>query len=234
MDLDIIKAKQYGRKRRLKEWERHNELINSPIPSIEELVELLLNLKNKKFASFLALVYLSGARVSEIIRYKDYKTGIEGAGIKRKDIYIDKDSGLIELGEVTGPKVIVIRTKVLKIPLSKIKRNPSLGWKHSYIDCQDKRYFPLVKLIDDYMEDMNDQSQEAELFTFSYQYVSKELSRLLKWNVHYLRHMRAAHLVRYHDFKDTDLRLFFGWISGDMPSRYTHGSEERLKSLLLS
>jgi integrase/recombinase XerD len=43
---------------------------------------------------------------------------------------------------------------------------------------------------------------------------------------HLLRHSRAWHLVKYNNFNERDLRLFFGWSStSDMPNHYLHYDE---------
>jgi hypothetical protein len=232
MDPEILAARKYGEKSRRKEWSRHLELINSPLPDLPETIEMIKSIKNPAVSACVAVIYLTGSRVSEVLKYKHYKTKREEPGIQRKDIYVDESMGELDYGEFMGPKAIIIRTRVLKIPESRLKKHPNMRWKKTFIDCQNKHYLELIKLIDEHITSMDNRSPEAELFTFCYQYLTKVLSNTLGWNPHFIRHLRASHLVKYHEFLDTDLRDFFGWVSGEMPSRYTHSSEERLKAKL--
>jgi len=229
---DITKSieisKQIANKFKGIPWGTHNELINSEVISIEQFKKKVLSLKNKKVAAALSILYLTGSRISEILRSKDKKTGEYLPGIKFKDIKISNNG-----------QYVIITTKVEKIKnSSRAKKNPQLRKKKAFIKYDKKDvYFPLFNILDEYMDSLpNDlkNNPETELFKFSYQYFAKYLSNHLGWNPHYIRHLRASHLAQNHNFNDTELRHFFGWITGEMPSRYTHINDEVVMNKLFT
>ena len=223
--LNRVKSPEYRNP-----WENHLELMKLPIPSIEQFIHNVSTIKYLRIAALAAVLYLTGSRISEIIPFKDINTKQRiTAGLQRKHIY---GEGKIIRGDIVMPQWIVFVTRVLKIPSSKVKQNPMIAWKKSFTDSTDERYSPLIRVVDKYLDLMKNKSPEATLFPFSVQYADRMMNKLLKMNCHFIRHIRASHLCRYHNFLDVDLRKFFGWISAEMPSRYTSGSEEQLKSKL--
>jgi len=229
---DIIDTIQVAKDRanliRGEPWTRHNELMDREIISYEQLKEKILSLKNKKVAAAMCLIYLTGSRAREVLRGHNRKTNEAYPSIKFKSISVSENG-----------EYVTIITPVEKLRDSpKVKKNPRLRHKRAFIkfDLNDM-YYPLFNILNEYMDSFSEEQKnnpETELFNFSYQYFAKQLADNLCWNTHYLRHLRASHLVQNHNFNDTELRHFFGWITGEMPSRYTHMNDEVIMEKLFN
>lgn len=73
-----------------------------------------------------------------------------------------------------------------------------------------------IRLIGDYV---NSLEPEGALFPFGRSRAEQMLFKELNINPHWLRHVRASHLVIYYDFNEQLLTLYMGW-SNSLPAKY--------------
>ena len=71
-------------------------------------------------------------------------------------------------------------------------------------------------------DNVKEEKVEPWMNTMSYKWAYEIIKKQTGYYPHLYRHFRASHLVEMYSFSDADLRQFFGWASGEMPTRYTH------------
>jgi integrase len=78
--------------------------------------------------------------------------------------------------------------------------------------------------------------KDKEVFAIKISKVNS-IFRKYGWTPHYLRHLRASHLMKYNGFTPADLQQYFSWRSAIMPFRYAQSDRrtirERLRGNLL-
>jgi len=220
----IEKSVKLANKTRRVPWGLHLELLNRELLPLPEFINKVVNCKDLMIACIVSLIYLTGSRGGEIMR----KKFPEKESIKLKDFQMSNNG-----------EYLIITSPVFKLRnSSKIRKNPTLRFKKAYIKLDPSdMYYPLFEIIDKYLDSLTNEEKmnpETPLFKIQYGTLRKNLKKYLNWNPHYIRHLRASHLVQYHNFNDLDLRDFFGWITGDMPTRYTHQSSEQLRKKLFA
>jgi len=180
------------------EWERitfKKYATNYEVPDKEETIKRIEQTKTVKLRAQVALVYLTGARVGEILqsRYNNKWKGLRKRHISFK-WWPDKDSG----EEIP---VITVNTPNQKNKNKKYKRI-SITLDVPYI----KKIWVFVKNY------INRKSMSQVLFPYTQQW-SRELLKKHSWfpNNHFLRGLRLSHLVMYHGFNEQELVEFAGW-----------------------
>jgi len=73
----------------------------------------------------------------------------------------------------------------------------------------------LLELLNQYLKTL---SNESVLFNFGKIRAYQLIRRATGWNNHWLRHLRATHLVLYHDFNEQLLIRFMGW-TNSLPAK---------------
>jgi len=165
-----------------------------------------------------AILYLCGARIEEVVRYKSVKYGKKKAYVIKNGIgknrivqdYSKKRIGKLELSikreditleEHNGRQILIIRIRNLK------NKNPKEKVKLIPIPLDNPIYERFVKVINTYISAFND---DEELFPICKRRAEKIMERI-GFNPHYIRHIRLTHLVRYHNFTDQKLIKYAGW-----------------------
>jgi integrase len=62
--------------------------------------------------------------------------------------------------------------------------------------------------------------KDALLFPFSSQRATQIINQVSGFNVHFIRHIRATHLVDLYDFNEQALIKFMGWTNSQPATRY--------------
>jgi len=207
-------------------WSRQRNYKRDNIVSIspEEMLRLTKEIKDFTMKSLVALLYITGCRISELVRY-------EKLWFEREE-YID---------EVTGKtkKRILWKTRKVIESLPSIKRN-----QLRYEERNDKLYLIItvrnlknrqshnktipfavdrlinqgfLKIIDDYTETLQ---PNDEMFPYSRPQVEHRLKELLPFNIHYIRDIRATHLYVLCNLKEEELKRAMGWSDTRMTERY--------------
>lgn len=148
------------------------------------------NAKNLQDRAFLYTIYLTGSRISEVVR----------------NITTDQ----IDVISLKGKAFVVFtQLEVLK------KRKPER--RSVYINyLKEKRFVDPVLLWV--------RKREMEgfkvLFPFSSRYGVKIAARVLGMFPHWLRGLRATHLIKYYKFNAYELNQFFRWSRMDSSMKY--------------
>ena len=192
----------WNRQKRLKEIYTDEE-----VPDIDELYNMISNIRignvnvkkqTMRARALFAMYYLTACRVSEIVRCPYLRIVINGQekkipheynGIRKKDI---------KFGRIKGKLCMLIRTENRKNKQRKTKRQPIPIELEKRIAVFIKRY--IDKLHDD-----------SILFDFQSKRATQIINQTTGFNVHFIRHIRATHLVTKYDFNEQALIKFMGW-----------------------
>jgi len=181
-------------------WRVQKNLLQAEeLPTMDETVEGILNIPDTRVQALVAIMYLTGARVSEIVR-KTQKDGTKLPSIKLKNI-----KGLI-----------VYDKEIVKFSI-KNEKNKSRLRKDIPIVTSDPRNKVLLELIADYCKGF---SEEDELFPISRDRAYKLIIKYVECNPHFLRHLRLTHLVQEYNFTDSHLVLQSGWTDSRPAKHY--------------
>lgn len=211
---------------KLKPWGKQKLLLQKDIPSLIEINSLIAAIPNPRTRALVILEYLTGGRVSELVGRKEHylysKEAIEGAKaiaqiknkeggvilkykILQEEIGIKKNNLLIT--EMQGRKVLLIKMYNRKNKTKKRKEIPIP------IDKEEA----MIAYLVDYL---NTLAPEGRLFPFGRIRAYQLVMAATGINNHFYRHIRASHLVMYHDYNEYKLIRFMGWSDGRPAKSY--------------
>jgi len=173
-------------------------LLNRPA-----LLAKIRQMSSKRNRALAAFIYLTGARISEILgtikRIPD-SPDIEIIPIKKEDIEIIESDDLMIVHNVAC-----------------LKRKDKLPRRTIPIIMSQERGF-----VDIFLSHFNDLQDEDNLFNIKRKQAWNIINKELGIFCHFLIHERCTHLVTHKAFTDLDLKQFRGWSSTMMASTYTH------------
>lgn len=187
-------------------------------PQLLEKIKSMTNTRNRALASF---IYLTGARISEILGTKKF--------IKHYKI-IGKDNNGKNIKQLE-------RTEEVDIPPLKKENIEVLEDKNLILVHQvaclkhktdiPKRTIPIViskdiEFIKLFMDHWVTLLPTMLLFRMTRQNAWRIINKELKLYNHFLIHERCTHLVTSQAFTDLDLKQFRGWTDARPASIYTH------------
>jgi len=232
LEEDRIKKQPWSKARAL-ELKKTAEFITP-----DEMYKLAMGFENYRDRALFAILYLTAARIEEVVRYKRIKWGKKKALVKRtrknaklsyvqdykkkKESEIEwsiKKQDMVE-DVVSGRHCIVFRLRNLKNYNNKIKIIPIP------LDNEINKKFLL--LIETYVQI---KEEWEELFPFQKRN-GERIINLINWNPHYIRKVRLTHLVRYNKFNEEHLKVFAGWTDGRPAKHYIRlGWRDLMKNL---
>jgi integrase len=207
-------------------WTRQREFKKANIVSItpEKMLQITKAIDNLTLRSLVALLYITGCRISELVRYE--KLWFE------KEEYID---------EITGKK----RKRVLWKTRKVIERLPSIKRNQLRYESRGEDLFLVItvrnlknrknhektipfavarpinqeflKIIDAYTETIE---SDDEMFPYTRPQIEYRLKKELPFNIHYIRDIRATHLYVLCNLKEEELKRNMGWSDLRMADRY--------------
>ena len=189
----------------MKPWQiqKQNDNMNLNMPSIKKMISLIGSIPYVDHRALVGMVYLTGGRISELIRSDRY--GRYLPSIKRKQIQID---------EHEGHKILKISFRTLK------KRGERRDTSYRVIpvplDIEINK--EIVALIWPYLKDLN---PEEELFPIKYTQAYNLIRKYTGWNCHWIRHIRTYHLLTVIGLKEELIRIYMGWTDLRPLSRYS-------------
>lgn len=231
IDLDELELKELGeswKHARKLEYEKTAQFIKP-----EEVYELALKFDNPRDRALFAILYLTAARIEEVVRYQKIKWGKkkvlfvkQGQKPKKKWVqnYNDmKKMGFLEPGlqvkdlhievqKETGRKIAVFKLRNLKNKQKqeKVKLIP--------VTLDNNIHVKFWNLIVQYLQTFDKDEDWKELFPFKKGNAERIINQI-GWNPHFIRKVRLTHLVKYHGFIEQELRIFAGW-TDTRPSKH--------------
>jgi integrase len=204
-----------------KAWQRQKNLQKQysidDLPDIKELVNIINNIKigrgqyanyyTSRARALFSLYYLTGCRASEIVKCNnlritkkeivDKKVNVSVRKIEHNYQGIKKED--LVFTRIDGKQCIIIRTENRKHKNRKTKKLP--------IPIEFEK--PIVYFLIDYL--LNYIEKDEILFPFGIKRATQIINQTTGWNIHFLRHIRATHLVTKYDYNEQLLIKFLGW-----------------------
>ena len=189
----------------MKPWDiqKRNDKPDVLIPSVTKMIEIIESINNPMAQALIGLTYLTGGRISELIRGNEKKYGREMPGIKRKQIDLDN---------VDGHKTLKIQLRNLK------KRDNKEAYKIIPVPLDIESNKKIVGLIWNYIKQFE---PDEEIFTIKYTRAREIILKYTEWNAHWIRHIRTNHLLTHYNFKEELVRVHMGWKDLRPLSRYS-------------
>ena len=234
--MENYQKKAWSRQKQLKK--RYKE---EDVPDIDELVVIIENIivqndvrgkYTKRARALFAMYYLTGCRASEIVRCNKLRKqkikkneSFDEKGIKRVSYELDESGeriidrwvkphdyeGIykrdIKFERIDGKMCMFIRTENRKNKDKITKRQPIP------IDLETE----IVFYITDYMENLG---HNDLLFPFGVKRATQIINETTGFNIHFIRHIRATHLITKYDFNEQLLIKFMGWTDGRPAKHY--------------
>lgn len=174
-------------------WGYQAYLKEEKVLEVEEVIEIVQGIQNLRDRALIILTYLTAGRIREIVRKKDRKS------ILKSDI---------KLTDVKERPTLLINLRNQKNKNRKRKNIPVP------LDLKENAIF--FNLLAPYI---NDLEMHEELFPISYQRAYKIIHETMGVNPHWIRHLRATHLVVKYGYKEHQLMIYMGW-SDPRPAKY--------------
>ena len=207
-----------------KTWKRQRPFKIDPSKRLspEEVYLMASQMSDPCLKSLFALTYISGCRISELIRYDklhfDTETYTNEKG-KIRTRYLWKSKQIIESHPSILKKqlqfVMEEDTPVLLISIRNLK-NRTRHIKEIPINLSKEWNIKFVEIIKEYI---SSKQPDEELFPLSRNQVEYRF-RKLPFNLHYLRDLRATHYAVFNDMSEGQLTRIMGWTDSRPASTY--------------
>jgi len=224
------KLQKFKNERSKGAWSNHKRAIEE-VPTLEDVIGLIRNIAKKdlKKAACCAILYLTGARIGEILG-RTFKDNTVWEGIKWGDITsTEKETKeIVRIRTIcekrADNKFIIERNRkyqfIIKVIPIVIYNKPE-GYKYLPDEID---YEPLIDIIRKYMESLPQPKDEDLIFPrLTIKGIGMYLNRHYRLSLHAFRHWRATHLIYLHNLTEAELRKILGWEKdSNMPTNYTH------------
>jgi len=193
------------------------------IPSPDENLykQLVLNITDTQIRALVAILYLTGSRIREILSKTHYKWQ---QGTRTEDF---KENGIMagQIKFVPDGSILFINLRVEKRRGKPILREVPTSMKD----------IELVNIIKDYVlfgKNNGPFDVKDELFNISYSEAYKFIKEYTGLHPHTLRHYCVSMRFVRDNFKEIHLKQFIGWSNTRPAETYTHLNTKELKKLL--
>jgi len=204
-----------------KPWSHQAKLKRERIPSPDEIYRQIQSIDNQRDQALVAAAYLTGGRISELVRENFLKKaifekGADGKLVKPHHIIrIDKielnykglTKGDFRYEKVKEEQCFVFDMQNRKNRIKKRKELPVLPRK-------EQRF---IKIVTDYIDTLKD---DTPLFPFNKHRAYQIIRKNMDMNCHFIRDIRATHLVVIYKFDAFRLMKFMGWSDPRPAARY--------------
>ena len=167
--------------------------MNEEIPTLNELEQTIENIPNLRDRALCSLLYLTGARVSEIVRR-----------FKVKEISVEKD----------GERLFY----VFNIYIEKRREKKDI-YRRVGIPYDKNKMF--IDNIYNYIKKYRLKDTD-NLFDIHRRTVHRIVKKHFGFRPHFLRHTRATHLTTLYGLSAQELQNYIGWSDIRTTAIYTH------------
>ena len=189
-----------------------------------EIMDRIELLKSQRDQAFVCFLYLSGCRVTEVVRYiqerklnRTVKQKVEGSD-RKESVPAPITERTIKGSPIQKKQIEIFEKKIT------IKNVRTLKKKQAYIPLRNipilrtEREEKFLTILFDYLETLQD---EDYLFDITRQR-AKQIIEKAGLYCHYLRHCRLTHLAVDYGFDNNDLKKFTNWTSSATADNYVH------------
>lgn len=201
----------------MKPWGKQNDLKHAElqVPDIHYIIDTAKSISDNRTRALYCLLYLTGARVCELVRKKGYDLIPHTDNKATKKFRYDKKANETkDLPSIKKKQLTfqVMSGREVMMVVIRNEKNKKRDVKNIPIPLDNKEYATLIEMIKEYT---NTLEMESELFPFNYQYSHRLLKKY--FNPHWFRHIRATHLSVNNNLPGPILRKYMGW-TDDRPA----------------
>jgi integrase len=196
--------------------------------NIQSILSNMSNTKNtKRDSAFIAFLYLTGARISEVLGLRSLMDNSElTPAIRKKQI-------VKEYSETEPDKIRYIIIKdmpVLKRRAKKainLARNEVMNYpvRNCLIPYEKEKH--IWAFVERHLDTLH---EDDRLFNFRRSRGWKIINEFSEAFPHFFRHLRGTHLVNNYNFSTIELQTFYNWSTPMMSSKYIHTNESLLRN----
>jgi len=209
-----------------KAWSQQAKLKMQSIPTPEGLLATINKCKHPRNKALMAIAYLTGGRISEIVK-ENYLRKTVFKRDPNNELRILRIQGVPQVDHInkiqinypgiTKKDITYAYLNQQQIMLINMQNRKNREYKRKNIPVLIEREHKFVRIIENYLEDIND---EQPLFDFQKSQAYNIIKKELGLNCHFLRDIRATHLVTVHNLREFQLVMFMGWTDPRPAKRY--------------
>jgi len=169
--------------------------------SKEIALEVIESCDKLRIQALMAVLYITGARISEVVNYRNPKTKVKDKGIKKFQFTDEIHEGK-PVFWVKGIRILKQRTKIPPI------RSVPISYK------QDGEFIHYIK---EYIKHLD---KDEPLFNFSRVFAWMEIKDYADLSPHLFRDLRVLDLDKYYKMSAVKKQKFIGWKKLDMLLEY--------------
>ncbi|MBW2969148.1 tyrosine-type recombinase/integrase [Candidatus Woesearchaeota archaeon] len=171
------------------------------IITLQQTIKLINKIQKKQHKALLSILYLTGARESEITHPNP---------LRLRQLSFEK---------INEKNFLIFRQIITLKRRKTIRRNIPI--------LIDKNTLPLINNITEYLEsehfkEIRDEGDNTILFRMSGKRVYQIVQENTKMYPHFFRHLRNTHLVTEYNLNSQELKQYNGWKDSRPADTYTH------------
>jgi integrase len=206
----------------MRPWDKQKEIKaqDLQVPDIHYIIDTAKGIPNNRTRALYCLLYLTGARICELVRKKGYDLIPEEDNKVTKIFKYHKianetkDLPSIKKKQLTFQAMGKDKREVMEIIIRNEKHREKKS-KSIPIPLDNPEYSCLIEMIKEYTNPLD---MEAELFPFNYQFAYRVLKPY--FNPHWFRHIRSTHLSLNNNLPGPVLRKYMGWTDDRPAAKY--------------
>ena len=191
-----------------KPWTHQKELKLKDIPNQNEVFILVNNIHQLRLKALITMCYLTGGRISELVKCKKLYKRLEDGSSEAYDI---------NYNGISKKDITFINNKGKNIMLINIQNRKNKHMKRKNIPVLCDKEWRFVNIVTNYIETLKD---DEPLFPFNRHWAYVQIKENTGYNPHFWRDIRATHLVTMYGLDGFRLEKFLGWTDSRPAKHY--------------